>query len=163
MKSSEPRTPDDGERAPIGIGALAERFGLATHVLRHWEAMGLLAPARDAVGHRRYGAADITRVAVVLRAKEAGLSLETIRTLVATSDTAKRRDTLREEAEALRARIAAAQASLALVECALGCDHEDITGCAHFERVTAAHGAGGPPPASRDGSRRSRDTMRPWI
>ncbi|WP_301184415.1 MerR family DNA-binding transcriptional regulator [Streptomyces sp. 6-11-2] len=32
----------------MSIGAVAERFGLPTHVLRHWEAMGLLAPAAAA-------------------------------------------------------------------------------------------------------------------
>ncbi|WP_329620639.1 MerR family transcriptional regulator [Streptomyces sp. NBC_01255] len=121
----------------MSIGAIAERFGLATHVLRHWEEVGLLTPARDAAGRRRYGAADLTRVAVILRAKEAGLALDTIRALVATADPARRRGLLREEAEALRSRIAAAQASLALIECALGCDHEDVTRCAHFQRVVA--------------------------
>ncbi|MPY48134.1 MerR family transcriptional regulator [Streptomyces acidicola] len=119
------------------IGALAERFGLATHVLRHWEAMGLLTPARDAAGRRRYGNADLTRVAVILRAKEAGLSLDTVRSLAATTDPATRRDILREEAQALRSRIAAAQTSLELIECALGCDHEDFTQCAHFHRMVA--------------------------
>ncbi|MFG2660954.1 MerR family transcriptional regulator [Streptomyces sp. NPDC048425] len=119
----------------MSIGALAERFGLATHVLRHWEAVGLLAPARDAAGRRRYGSADLTRVAVILRAKEAGLSLVTIRSLAATADAVQRRNILREEAEALRSRIAAAQASLELIECALGCDHEDFTQCTHFRRL----------------------------
>jgi DNA-binding transcriptional MerR regulator len=61
-----------GDRGSTGIGAVSERFGLATHVLRHWEAMGLLTPARDAAGRRRYKTADLTRVAVILRAKEAG-------------------------------------------------------------------------------------------
>lgn len=121
----------------MGIGALAERFGLATHVLRHWEAMGLLTPARDPAGRRRYGTADLTRVAVILRAKEAGLSLGTIRSLVAAADPATRRDLLLEEAEVLRSRIAAAQASLGLIECALGCDHEDPSRCAHFQQMVA--------------------------
>lgn len=116
----------------MGIGGLAERFGLATHVLRHWETMGLLAPARDAANRRRYRTADLTRVAVILRAKEAGLPLDTIRALVTTAGAVNRRDILHEEAEVLRSRIAAAQASLALIECALGCDHEDFTRCAHF-------------------------------
>lgn len=136
MKSSKHTTPVGGEREPMGIGALAERFGLATHVLRHWEATGLLAPARDDAGRRRYGSAT-TRAAVILRAKEAGLPLGIIRSLVAAADPAKRGDILREEAEMLRSRIAAAQASLGMIECALGCDHEDFSQCAHFRQMVA--------------------------
>ncbi|WP_375546893.1 MerR family transcriptional regulator [Streptomyces gossypii] len=34
----------------MSIGALAARFGVATHVLRHWESKGLLHPGRDAGG-----------------------------------------------------------------------------------------------------------------
>ncbi|MCX4398311.1 MerR family transcriptional regulator [Streptomyces sp. NBC_00053] len=137
MKSSKHTTPVGGEREPMGIGALAERFGLATHVLRHWEATGLLAPARDDAGRRRYGSAGLTRAAVILRAKEAGLPLGIIRSLVAAADPAKRGDILREEAEMLRSRIAAAQASLGMIECALGCDHEDFSQCAHFRQMVA--------------------------
>lgn len=119
------------------IGDLAERFGLATHVLRHWESMGLLSPARDAGGRRRYGVADLTRVAVILRAKEAGLSLETIRTLAAAADPAERREILEQEAEELRSRIASARASLELIECALDCDHQDFTQCRHFRQMVS--------------------------
>ncbi|MFI7004960.1 MerR family transcriptional regulator [Streptomyces sp. NPDC050145] len=143
MKSNDPPTSGAGvagaEPEWMSIGAVAERFGLATHVLRHWEASGLLTPARDPAGRRRYGSADLVRVAVVLRAKEAGLSLDTIRSLAAASDPAERRETLRTEADALRARIAAAQASLALIEGALDCDHEDFTQCAHFRQVLGEH------------------------
>ncbi|MFD9030780.1 MerR family transcriptional regulator [Streptomyces sp. NPDC059567] len=135
MKSSEQEAPGGGERDSMGIGALAKRFGLATHVLRHWESMGLLSPARDAAGRRRYRIADLTRVAVILRAKDAGFSLDIIRSLTATADAVKRRNILCAEAKALRSRIAAAQASLDLIECALGCDHEDFTQCAHFQQV----------------------------
>jgi DNA-binding transcriptional MerR regulator len=52
MKSSDADT----------IGAVAENFGLATHVLRHWESVGLLTPERDAAGHRRYREHDLTRI-----------------------------------------------------------------------------------------------------
>ncbi|WP_228829630.1 MerR family transcriptional regulator [Nocardia beijingensis] len=55
----------------ISIGELAARFGLATHVLRHWEDVGLLAPRRDGAGsapvsRRRRGERgdDIARQAV---------------------------------------------------------------------------------------------------
>ncbi|MFB7938032.1 MerR family transcriptional regulator [Streptomyces sp. NPDC056049] len=135
MKSSEQRELGGGERDSMGIGALAERFGLATHVLRHWESTGLLAPARDAAGRRRYRSADLTRVAVILRAKDAGLSLDVIRSLTAPADAVKRRNILRAEADALRSRIAAAQASLDLIECALDCDQDDFSRCAHFRRA----------------------------
>ncbi|MFI9743175.1 MerR family transcriptional regulator [Streptomyces sp. NPDC052494] len=127
----------------MSIGALADRFGLATHVLRHWETMGLLSPARDPAGRRRYRPDDLTRVAVILRAKEAGLSLDAIRSLVGNADAVQRRALLSEEAEALRSRIAAAQASLTLIECALGCGREDFTQCPHFQREVADHLAPG--------------------
>jgi hypothetical protein len=56
------------------IGELAARFGLATHVLRHWEAMGLLtpvassrgAPAADCSGSSCQGD-DRTRPGVLVR------------------------------------------------------------------------------------------------
>src|SRR5262249_30579296 len=50
----------------LTIGELANRFGLATHVLRHWESMGLLVPGRDRGGQRRYGDGDLARVALIL-------------------------------------------------------------------------------------------------
>ncbi|MFC4501109.1 MULTISPECIES: hypothetical protein [Streptomyces] len=77
----------------------------------------------------------------MLRAKEAGPPLDAIRALVTGS--ARRTDLLRVQADALRSRIAAAQTSLALVECALGCAHEDVTRCPHFRQPTGATGRAG--------------------
>lgn len=128
---------------PMSIGTLAERFGLATHVLRHWESMGLLTPERDTAGRRRYDTDDLTRVATILCAKEAGLSLDTIGSLNAAIGRARRRDILREEAERLRSHIAAAQAALELIEAAANCDYEDYTQCPNYRRrVTDRIGAG---------------------
>ncbi|MGP4113186.1 MerR family transcriptional regulator [Streptomyces sp. 4N509B] len=155
MKSS-----DDSGVGTMGIGAVAARFGLATHVLRHWESMGLLHPGRDAGGRRRYGADDLTRVAMILLSREAGLGLGTIRSLSASVDRATRHEVLRAEAEQLRSRIAAAQASLELIEGGLNCAHEDVTQCPNYRRLIAervgprlpAHGRArdGNPCASRD-------------
>jgi hypothetical protein len=47
----------------MSIGEIAGHFGLATHVLRHWETMGLLSPERAGGGRRRYGRSDLYRVA----------------------------------------------------------------------------------------------------
>jgi DNA-binding transcriptional MerR regulator len=147
----------------MSIGALAARFGLATHVLRHWESMGLLHPVRDAGGRRRYGPNDLTRVATILMLKEAGLSLDTIKTLSAGAERATRHEILRAQAEELRSTIAAARASLELIEGGLNCEYEDVTQCPNYMRLIAeqvgslvpAHGRtrGGKPPASREGAR----------
>jgi DNA-binding transcriptional MerR regulator len=136
------KSSDDSGAGGMGIGAVAARFGVATHVLRHWESMGLLRPGRDAGGRRRYGAEDLTRVAVILLAKEAGLGLDAIRNLTAATDRAARQEILRREAEALRSRIAAARASLELVEGGLGCAHEDVTQCPTYRRLVAERAAG---------------------
>ncbi|OWA00943.1 MerR family transcriptional regulator [Streptomyces sp. CS113] len=140
MKSS-----DDGADS-LGIGALAARFGLATHVLRHWETMGLLRPGRDAGGRRRYGADDLTRVATILLLKEAGLSLTTIGSLTTRAGRAARHALLRPAAEELQSTIAAAQASLELIEGGLNCTFEDVTQCPNYRRrITERVGPGARP------------------
>ncbi|WP_367048617.1 MerR family transcriptional regulator [Streptomyces sp. Je 1-332] len=136
MKSS-----DDGGADSMSIGALAARFGLATHALRHWETVGLLHPVRDAGGRRRYGADDLTRVATILMLKEAGLGLSTIKSLSATVDRATRHEILRPTAEELRSRVAAAQASLELIEGGLNCTHEDVTQCPTYRGLLAERAA----------------------
>ncbi|MCQ4207662.1 MerR family transcriptional regulator [Streptomyces longispororuber] len=129
---------DDDGATTMSIGALASRFGLATHVLRHWESMGLLHPGRDTAGRRRYTGTDLTRVATILVFKEAGLGLDTIRALSTTAaDRTTRHGILRTEADELRSRIAAAQTSLALIEGGLTCTHEDVTECPNYRRLIA--------------------------
>ncbi|MEU8137589.1 MerR family transcriptional regulator [Streptodolium elevatio] len=123
--------------AQLAIGPAAERFGLATHVLRHWEDEGLLSPPRDGGGRRRYGNEDLFRIAAILRAKEAGFDLVSIRAMLADTDVRRRRHALEAQRTALRRRIAEAQAALDLVDCALGCDHDDMATCPHFRRFLA--------------------------
>lgn len=144
----------------LSIGELAGRFGLATHVLRHWESVGLLRPSRVAGERRRYGSADLYRVAVILRSKEAGFGLDDIGELLAAETPAHRRTVLERQRHQLRDRIAKAQASLDLVECALGCDHDDIVTCPNFrafieERALEPVRAGWQSPWAGSGGRSS--------
>src|ERR1044072_9029035 len=67
----------------LSIGELAGRFALETHVLRHWEDVGLLDPVRDSADRRRYDRDDLVRVGVILRSKAAGMSLEQIGVMLA--------------------------------------------------------------------------------
>jgi DNA-binding transcriptional MerR regulator len=120
MKSSE----------EISIGELAAKFGLAPHVLRHWEEMGLLTPPRGGNGRRVYGSPDITRIALIQLGKEGGLTLEQIRQLfVVSADREARRALYRRHHDELTRRISAAQASLEIIEHAIQCDADDAATC----------------------------------
>lgn len=161
MKSTVERRPG------ITIGELAAHFGLATHVLRHWESMGLLEPDRLPNGRRQYRPEHRTRVAVIVHAREIGLSLDQIRELMGAGDGAARRRTLRGHREDLLRRIEWARASVSLIDHALACDHEDFVECRNFQRLIhrLAEEPGGsafsppdsaPSPARRPASRRLR-------
>ena len=126
-----------GDDAVMTIGEVADKFGLATHVLRHWESVGLLAPARVVAGRRRYRSTDLYRVATILRAKEAGLSLEQIRELMAAAGSARREILLRHR-EDLAARIDALRDSLRFIDGGLECEHEDFTACPHYQATVRA-------------------------
>ncbi|MEU2251562.1 MerR family transcriptional regulator [Nocardia xishanensis] len=117
----------------LTIGELAARFGLATHVLRHWEDLGLLAPRRDSVGRRVYRADDAETVAVILLGKRVGLSLTEIARLFAcAADRETRREVLRAHRDQLAERIARATAALDTIEHALDCGAPDFRTCPHF-------------------------------
>ncbi|GAA4712154.1 MerR family transcriptional regulator [Phytohabitans rumicis] len=107
--------------AALTIGELAQRFGLAPHVLRHWEAMGLLAPDRDSGGQRRYGEADVVRVAMILLGKDAGFGLRDLRTLLGAGSPRDHPEILRRHVAMLEDRIARATAAKVLIEQALSC------------------------------------------
>lgn len=60
-------------------GALAELAGVTVRALHHYEAEGLLRPARDASGYRRYDACQVERLQQILLFRACGLALSDIR------------------------------------------------------------------------------------
>lgn len=121
----------------MSIGEAAGQFGLATHVLRHWETIGLLSPARVTGGRRRYGSSDLYRVAGILLAKEAGLALTDIRDILTMADVETRRQITRRHRDELVRRIAEMRAALDLIEGGLACDYADITECPNYQALVA--------------------------
>jgi DNA-binding transcriptional MerR regulator len=63
----------------VKIGDAAAALGIAAHVLRHWESLGLLAPARSSSGHRSYDEQTLNQARMIRTLQRAGLSLEQIR------------------------------------------------------------------------------------
>jgi DNA-binding transcriptional MerR regulator len=120
------------EEAELTIGELADRFGLATHVLRHWEAVGLLTPARRVSGRRRYGRGALARVAIIQQMKELGFRLEQVREMLTTTDPAARKEVLARHDAELERRIEAATAARELIGHGLRCPAPDLIECPNF-------------------------------
>ncbi|PWN02451.1 MerR family transcriptional regulator [Nocardioides silvaticus] len=118
------------------VGELADRFELPTHVLRHWESMGLLAPERDAAGRRRYREDDAYRVAAIVSSKAAGMSLEQIRSLL-DSEAEGRHKILIDHLADLEARMAEMERSRHLTQHALECRAHDVANCPNFRSHVA--------------------------
>jgi DNA-binding transcriptional MerR regulator len=114
------------------IGQVADHFGLPTHVLRHWESVGLLSPARVEGGRRRYSRDDLVRVASIVLLKQAGMSLPDIRAFLAAIHTTARKDVLRRNHRMLQARMAALRSAVDFLEAGLNCAHEDIVTCPNY-------------------------------
>lgn len=69
------------------IGQLAREFGLSRSTLLYYDRIGLLSPeTRSAAGYRLYAPADRRRLEAICAYRQAGLTLEDIRGLLAAAD-----------------------------------------------------------------------------
>ena len=123
MKSSEGH--------PWSVGEVAARFELPTNVLRHWEAVGLLRPPRDAAGRRRYGEDEVVRIAVIQRSKAAGMTLDQIVVLL-DDGSFGRHQVLQQHLDDIDERMEEMRLSREMTEHAMGCRAHDIATCPRF-------------------------------
>lgn len=70
------------EDKSYSVGQLAKLSGVSVRTLHHYEAMGLLKPARKQNGYRAYGKADVERLQQILLYRACGMDLARIRELV---------------------------------------------------------------------------------
>ena len=119
------------------VGEVSQATGMSARVLRHWEQLGLVTPARTITGHRRYGAAEITRLYQAVALRRTGLSLRQIATLLQDQDpdpTATLRAHLAELDDDLRRRRDLRDRLTSVVA-----DLDDGHAAGHDERGTHAH------------------------
>jgi DNA-binding transcriptional MerR regulator len=125
------------------IGDAAARVGVDTHVLRHWEDMGVLVPRRSETGQRVYDEEGVRRALLIRKCQRAGLTLAQIRDLGRAS-----RPEQRSLVGAHRSRIAAAIEQLRdidrFLEHVLSCRHPLVSECPQCSAFATT------PPASLD-------------
>ena len=140
----------------LTIGQVAARSGVAPSALRYYEDRGLLAPARDGSGYRRYPRAVLRRVAFIVFAQRVGLSLAEVAEALAglPSDRAPDRADWERVAVGWTSRIDSEIAALkrlrdGLTSC-IGCGCLSLARCALANPGDAAAASGVGPWAWRD-------------
>jgi len=136
--------------APLSIGQLAKRAGVAASALRFYEAEGLIAGGRSAGGHRQYPRHVLRRVAFIRAAQVVGLTLPQIKAALATlpeGRTPTKADWTRLSAgwaPLLDARIAALQQLRERLTGCIGCGCLSLKACALYnpQDKVAGEGAG---------------------
>ena len=83
MSASGSERPTDTSRGVYGITTAAELAGTTPHNLRHYEARGLLSPARTDGGTRRYSDDDLDRLRDITELLDQGVNLAGIATILA--------------------------------------------------------------------------------
>ena len=77
------------ERKQLRIGEVARLLGVTTKTVRHYHMLGLLRePTRTAAGYRLYDASDLLRLHQIRRLQALGLSLQQIRAVLGSPDSA---------------------------------------------------------------------------
>ena len=67
----------------LNIGEAAEKAAVTPKMIRHYESIGLLHPARRENGYRRYGGAEVAVLRFIRHARDLGFPLEDVRRLLA--------------------------------------------------------------------------------
>lgn len=71
----------------MSISEAGKRSGCSAPTIRYYESIGLLSPAeRTAKGRRTYGSTDVSRLTLIRRARDFGLSIDQVRQLLAAAD-----------------------------------------------------------------------------
>jgi DNA-binding transcriptional MerR regulator len=131
----------------LRIGEAAAIVGVETHVLRHWEDVSVLVPARSGTGQRIYDENAVNRALVIRRCQRAGLSLAQIRAL-APDDGESRRALVAAHRSRIAETVQQLQAADRFLGHVLACRHSVISECPDCTAFAAAPALREPAPTA---------------
>jgi MerR family redox-sensitive transcriptional activator SoxR len=125
----------------LGIGEIARRSGIATSTIRYYERIGLLPPSKRVSGKRRYDASILQKIGLIRLAKQAGLTIEEIQTLlyefpVDTPPSERWTVLATKKITELDALMAQIQAMKAILEQTLSCECPTLDDCGADEQLS---------------------------
>lgn len=123
--------------AELSIGEVAERAGVSISAIRFYEREGLLPRPERVSGRRRFPEGTVQRLGIVDVAKQAGFSLDEIRTLLRATDRgAPAHEHLRalaaQKLPEVEALIQRAETMRGWLVAAGSCECDSLEGCALF-------------------------------
>jgi MerR family transcriptional regulator, redox-sensitive transcriptional activator SoxR len=135
MSNPDPRL---GGRAALSIGEVARLAGRRPSSIRYYEQIGLLPAAGRAAGRRVYGPETVRTLAVIETGQRAGLTLEEIGALLASSPgdaaaIARLREIAERKLPEITALIERSQLVRDWLECAARCECPNLDQCPLFE------------------------------
>lgn len=119
----------------LQIGEFGRLLGIAPHVLRHWEAVGVLPPPIRKHGRRLYHHPHVKRVAIIVCAQTAGLGLTELREILETPTASARREKLEKHLVTLTTRIAQLEEAKRTVEAMHAWPGGDFSECPIFAQA----------------------------
>ena len=141
----------------LRIGEAAAIVGVDTHVLRHWEDMGVLVPPRSATGQRVYDENAVSRALVIRRCQRAGLSLAQIRAL-GPEGAASRRALVEDHRSRIADAVQQLQATDRFLGHLLACRHSVISDCPECSVFAADDRTADPTDKGQGASRKTGNT-----
>jgi MerR family transcriptional regulator, copper efflux regulator len=110
------------------IGEVAERLGVAVHVLRHWDEQGVVVPERTAAGHRVYTEEQVYRLRVLQACQGAGMSLAEIRHVLHRNEDG-RAAVIQQRLTRIQTQRAQLEAAETFLTHVVNCEHDLLTRC----------------------------------
>jgi MerR family transcriptional regulator, copper efflux regulator len=129
----------------MNIGEAARASGVSEKMIRHYEAIGLLHPARQTNGYRSYAEPDVAVLRFIRHARDLAFSLEDIRRLLGLwrdrgRASAEVRGLAMEHIAALEAKAQALQAmATSLKHLAANCHGDDRPDCPILDQLEGRH------------------------